>query len=146
MREKRPRTKVAVEASLPRFRGAVYTVRHVVAAALPHLSKRPVSVNVFLISDREMRAVNRTTRRKDCATNVLSFPESGTVPHPELPKGVVAKGEVYLAPDYIARKGERLEPLVRHGLLHLFGYTHRRVRDRMKMERKERELSRLSQR
>lgn len=115
------------------------TFRHV----LPHLTKRPVALGVFLVSDAEMKRINRRTRGKDTATNVLSFPESARIPHPELSKGTRALGEIILAPDFIGRRNENLEALAVHGLLHLFRYTHKKARDRMKMERMEEKLLKL---
>lgn len=137
------RAPITVLASLPRFTRIARRVRKTITASLPRLTKRPVALEVFLISDPEMRRLNRRTRGNNRPTNVLSFEERGEVPHPELPKNVEAKGEIYLAPDHIARRGEYVEPLALHGLLHLFGYTHGNARDRMKMERKEKKLMKL---
>ncbi len=105
-------------------------------------------VHIFLIKDEEMRRINRTFRGKDKPTNVLSFEEPKNFPclrrqaHPEhrAEKGSVKLGEIYLAPDYIERKGENIGHLVIHGILHLLGYTHKGLRDRMEMEKKENEV------
>ena len=124
----------------PRFSRFLPSVRRTLLKCLPCLTKRPVQLGVFLVSDTEMRRINKRVRGKDQPTNVLSFSESVAVPHPELPDGIRALGEIFLAPDLIARKGEDLEALAVHGLLHLFGYTHGRARDRIEMETKESEL------
>ena len=131
---------ITVAISLPRFRDDARRVRRVLVKTVPRLTKRQVHVGVFLISDTEMRTMNRVHRGKDKATNVLSFAESARMPHPDLPKVVRVLGEVFLAPDFIARKSEDLEALAVHGLLHLFGYTHTHARDRIEMETKEDEL------
>ena len=132
---------VTITASTTRFSRLVPTLQRALRTALRGVTKTPVHVGFFLISDAEMRRINRRTRGKDRATNVLSFEETPrAVPHPELPKGTRAQGEIFLAPDYIARKKEDPVALAIHGLLHLFGYTHAKARDRMRMERKERAL------
>ncbi|GEM_PF-359202 len=142
---------ITVEASRARFRPVARRVRQAARKALSRLTKRPVYVGVFLVSDKEMKAMNRSTRGKNKCTNVLSFPDGGAfvdsprkldkvMPHPELPRGTRALGEIFLAPDFIVRKKEDIEFLLIHGLLHLFGYTHGKARDRIEMERKEDEL------
>lgn len=134
---------ITVEASRAKFSPTVRRLRGMFAEVLPRLAKRSVQLGVFLISDAEMKHINRRTRGKDKATNVLSFEEADKIPHPEFPKGVKVLGEIFLAPDYIARKGEDVGALAVHGLLHLFGYTHAGARDRMRMERKEKTLLKL---
>lgn len=134
---------ITVEASRTKFSPAARHLRRVLAKVLLRLTKRPVHIGVFLVSDLEMRRISRRTRKKDKSTNVLSFEEVAKIPHPEIPKGTKVLGEIFLAPDYIARKGEDIAALLIHGLLHLFGYTHRGRRDRIEMETKEDELNGL---
>lgn len=71
--------------------------------------------------------------------NVLSFEAPKKFPRPDV-KGYESLGEVYLNPDYIRKNGEDLAFMLVHGLLHLLGYDHKKERDRIKMEAKEKEL------
>jgi probable rRNA maturation factor len=93
-------------------------------------------VSIALVSDRRVRSLNRTYRRKDYATDVLSFPGSASpqslAPSPLLGDIVIARG--------IARRQAReaghserteLRILALHGLLHLLGYDHERDQGRM---------------
>jgi probable rRNA maturation factor len=100
-------------------------------------------VSVALVSDRKVRALNRTYRRKDYATDVLSFPSqpSALSPHPFLGDIVIARG-VARRQAREARHSERVElrVLALHGLLHLLGYDHER--DGGRMLRAERRLRR----
>ena len=132
--------RFAFQSSHTRFAHHLPALRRTLRRVLPHLTERPVALGVFLVSDAEMRALNRASRGKDKPTNVLSFEEPSRMPHPELPKGTRVLGEIVLAPDLVARKGEDLAELLVHGLLHLFGYTHGTARDRIEMETKEDEL------
>jgi probable rRNA maturation factor len=96
-------------------------------------------VNVALVSDRRIRELNRTYRRRDYATDVLSFSyrtdastragraPGGRGPKPFLGDIVIARG--------VARRQARavghselteLRVLALHGLLHLLGYDHER--------------------
>ena len=106
-------------------------------------------VAVALVSDRRVRALNRSYRRQDHATDVLSFPAGGRstsardspIPDPFLGDIVIARG--------VARRQAReaghserteLRVLALHGLLHLLGYDHER--DEGRMRRVERRLRR----
>ena len=84
-------------------------------------------VNVALVSDQRVRALNKTYRRKDYATDVLSFPAepSALSPKPFLGDIVIARG-VAKRQAREARHSERTElrVLALHGLLHLLGYDH----------------------
>ena len=90
------------------------------------------TVNIALVTDTEIRTLNRRFRGVNRATDVLSFPPSDIA---------IAKG--------VARRQAReaghsphLEwrVLALHGLLHLLGYDHER--DDGRMERVERKLRR----
>lgn len=76
-------------------------------------------VAVLVTDSRRVRALNRKFRKKDKATDVLSFPqESG--------------GDIAISAQIAARNATRyghattdeLKILVLHGLLHLAGYDH----------------------
>lgn len=134
--------QVLVSASRGRFEKHTARARRTLRGALTRLRKHRAACEVFFITDAEMRRLSRITRGKNRPTNVLSFP-AGDFPRPDLPRGCRHLGELYLAPDLIARRSESLPALLVHGLLHLLGYTHERARDRIRMERKEQELLKL---
>ena len=85
-------------------------------------------VTCLFTTDREMRALNRRFRRRDYATDVLSFPSgNGTA------------GEIAIsfdrAAEQAARLGhsvdEELRVLMLHGVLHLAGMDHETDRGQM---------------
>jgi probable rRNA maturation factor len=99
-------------------------------------------VGIALVSDQRVRALNRTYRRQDYATDVLSFP------NPQSPLRDPFLGEIVIARG-VARRQARdaghserteLRVLALHGLLHLLGYDHEQ--DRGTMRRVERRLRR----
>ena len=84
--------------------------------------RRPSAVTVAVVSDARVRALNRSYRGKNRATDVLSFPTSSS---PFLGDIVIARG-VARRQARAAGQGERTEwrVLALHGLLHLLGYDH----------------------
>jgi probable rRNA maturation factor len=101
---------------------------------------------IALVSDARMRILNRSYRRKDYATDVLSFPGESRAPSPEsrfLGDLVIATG--------VAKRQAReaghsyqteLRVLALHGLLHLLGYDHEDPKDKGRMARAEARLRR----
>ena len=95
---------------------------------------------IAVVTDAHVRKLNRAYRRKDKATDVLSFPSDT--------RGVL--GDVVIARGVAARQarehGHRLETELRilalHGLLHLIGYDHEAADDRGRMRRMEERLRR----
>ena len=86
-------------------------------------------VTLRIVGLREARALNRTFRKIDRATNVLSFDT----------------GDVVLC-DHVIRREARAQGksvaahyahLVVHGVLHLLGYQHEKQRDAARMEARE---------
>lgn len=93
-------------------------------------------INVVFTTDQRIRVLNRTWRKLDKPTDVLSFNVDG----PELPGAVF--GEVYVSVPTAKRQAEgagqtlvdELLWLVCHGLLHLFGYDHKKPIDAERMK------------
>jgi len=94
----------------------------------------PSEVSVALVSDARIRALNRQFRRKDTATDVLSFEPSDIV----VATGVARRQARDAGHSY----GDELKVLALHGLLHLMGYDHHRPSDAGRMARLERRLRR----
>ena len=94
-------------------------------------------LGVALVSDQRMRALNKTYRRKDYATDVLSFEGDGV-------------GDLVIATGIAKRQAREaghsyqteLRVLALHGLLHLLGYDHEDPDDNGRMQRMETRLRR----
>lgn len=105
-----------------------------------------VEVSVFLVSDSEMAEHNRGFMGREGPTDVLAFPLETPVPGEPLlpaPEGPpLLLGDVFIAPEHVARQAERLEVtfdsemalMVVHGVLHLMGYDHHADSDAELME------------
>ena len=84
-------------------------------------------VNILLTDDRKIRDLNRTFRKKDKPTDVLSFPAITQA-------GEDFAGDIAISVEYAARSAENfglplqeeLKILMLHGLIHLSGHDHER--------------------
>lgn len=130
----------AITCEEARFARGGILVKKALASALKKLKHANASCEVLFVSDATMKKVNMATRGKRTATNILSFTAGERFPRPDIGSGARYLGEIYLAPDFIRRRGESPAELALHGLLHLLGYTHDRKRDTIEMERMERKL------
>jgi len=97
------------------------------------------TITIAIVSDARVRALNRKFRKKDTATDVLSFPaeEPGHLGDVVISAGVAAR-QARAAGHSLATE---LRVLALHGLLHLLGYDHER--DDGQMARLERRLRRM---
>jgi probable rRNA maturation factor len=100
-------------------------------------------VNVLVASNAEIRSLNRRFRKKDKATDVLSFASFA----PSLKRyNTHFAGDIAISADIAAENaarfghtvGEEVKILVLHGILHLAGFDHQR--DNGVMARKEAQL------
>jgi probable rRNA maturation factor len=108
---------------------------------------------VCFITDREMKRLNTTYRKKRKTTDVLSFPSEGRR-KPKSLKGAAASlrgeflGDIAISPTVARRNAkqfgrtmaEEIRILLLHGILHLMGYDHES--DRGEMEGVEAKLRR----
>ncbi|HOX41294.1 MAG TPA: rRNA maturation RNase YbeY [bacterium] len=76
-------------------------------------------LEVNYVSNDEIRELNKRYRKIDKSTDVLSFPQ------PEiLGRGVRLLGTIVIAPAVVEEKDERIEDVIKHGILHLLGFDH----------------------
>ncbi len=97
-----------------------------------HKVQSDTEVSVAIVGDRKMAVLNKKYRNKEGTTNVLSFPlAEGEDTH--LPQDIIRLGDIILAYPQVIRDAARdemlvddkVDELVRHGLLHLMGIHHR---------------------
>lgn len=112
-------------------------LRRSAALFLHRLDLEDVELSVLLTGDRGIQALNRSWRRKDRPTDVLSFP-AGPPPGPTGPRHL---GDVILSLDTARRQArahrrtlaQELDLYLAHGLLHLLGHDHHRRRGAERM-------------
>jgi len=105
---------------------------------LDFFSLEGADLEIFLVGDDEIKKINQRYRKKENATNILSF-----LPPKDFPKHYLKKsiGEIYLAPDFIFKEGSDIRRILLHGVLHLLGFNHEKRTDANKMEIKEKEAA-----
>ena len=82
-----------------------------------HRNPEPTAITIKIVSNDEIKEMNRQFRKKNKVTDVLSFPDEKD------------SGDIAIAESYILNKQNKISAqnffmLVGHGILHLFGYTH----------------------
>ena len=111
-------------------------------------SKRKVSLTLLLSNNKNIKKLNKKFRNKDRTTDVLSFPFYNKR---DLKIKLKKEKEIYLGDIIINlnkirnkndKKNFKLEfnKLWIHGLVHLFGYDHKKNRDFSKMRKLEKKF------
>jgi probable rRNA maturation factor len=131
---KRPALTLSLQFADARHRAQL--PRHRVARWLRAALDRDAHITVRIVDAEEGRALNRSFRRKDYPTNVLTFDYQL--------EPVVVADLVLCAPVLQAEARQRRIPLeahyahlLVHGALHAQGYDHARRRDAQRMEQRE---------
>jgi probable rRNA maturation factor len=114
--------------------------RRLEARALQFMGKLGLAkseLSLSIVTDRAIRRLNRTWRRKDKPTDVLSFP-AGEMPETGAPKLL---GDVVISLDTAKRQArtfrrpldEELDRYLAHGILHLLGHDHEKRAEAKRM-------------
>lgn len=93
---------------------------------------KKTEMGIFVVTDAEIRHLNRTYRHHDKTTNVLSFTMKDGDSPPKMSKKCPLLGDIVLAYETITKEArarhipmkQHLTHLVIHGTLHLLGYDH----------------------
>ena len=91
----------------------------------------PIEVSIAIVGDRKMASLNKKYRNKEGTTNILSFPLLEGE-KPPLPGNTLRLGDIVISYPMVIKEAaeeemlvdERIEELVRHGMLHLLGLHH----------------------
>lgn len=123
--------------------GAEAAIERALNAVSDEFQSLSAEYSVLLTDDAHMRVLNKTWRKIDKPTNVLSFPA------PEEAKSTQGLlGDIVLAFETVMREAEEeskqpldhLTHLTVHGSLHLFGHDHQDDAEAEIMETREREI------
>ena len=101
-------------------------------------------LTIVLTDDAKIQELNRDYLGIDAPTDVLSFPASETDPE----TGAPYIGDILISLPYAARSAEKaghpleaeVQLLVVHGILHLLGHDHAKVREKAKMWKAQAEI------
>ena len=124
-------------------------LRRVAATVIEQLGFHDAELSVLLVDDREMARLHGRWMDDPTPTDVMSFPSEGipSARHKRKVGGAVLLGDIVISTETAARRARAgvLREIVRyliHGLLHLIGHDHVRIRERARMNREARRLMR----
>lgn len=121
-----------------------FHIQHCLEALLVFLRMKSAIIELSLVGETAIRSLNRKFRRKDCVTDVLSFPLDV---RPRLKKFPWHLGEIVVAVPVARRQAcqagrsltQQVIRLAVHGLIHLRGMDHERGEgERRRFEKGER--------
>ena len=123
---------------------------------LNHIGYTDYDIGIWITTNATIRKFNKKYRKKDTATNVLSFPfYTNLKPNEKIkPQSDVEKilGDIIISAEFVKNEAqtiwnrtfdEHLNAIIIHGICHLLGYTHQADYDFKKMQKKEAELLKL---
>jgi probable rRNA maturation factor len=125
---------------------SVRRIKQITLAILKIIRQEHAELSLVLIGNAEMRELNAKYRKKDYATDVLSFPVEERFPLP-----VRLLGDVIISVDKALEQAkerrrsldEEMVILLIHGIVHLMGYDHERsAKDARIMDRLEKKVRR----
>ncbi|MFA6026881.1 MAG: rRNA maturation RNase YbeY [Ignavibacteriaceae bacterium] len=95
-------------------------------------AKSEISVSVAIVAEEEIKLINKTYRKKNQSTDILSFPEFANRADLPIEEKELFLGELILCYNDIKRYTkenslnfkEELIKVVAHGGLHLLGFRH----------------------
>lgn len=129
-------------------------IKRIVSQILSILKYEDFDIGIWFTNNKTIRFFNKKYRRRDTATDIVSFPF-----YPELKYGERIKvhmpdeknlGDMIISAPYVARAAQTLQVpfkqhltmLLVHGICHLLGYDHVKDTDYRIMRRKENDILR----
>ncbi len=105
------------------------------------LMKRNGQIDLILVDDKTIHAINLEYRKKDKATDVISFAYLDVTEH-EQSEGDVVVGDIFISIDTAHKQAKEkghswkreVEILFVHGLLHCLGFDHKNDKEEAEME------------
>ena len=118
--------------------------KHLPASLMKKIAARG-SLSLTLVSNRQIRCLNRQWRSKDAATDVLSFPLNLEAPPAGLPWEI---GEVIISVEKAIEQADSLGHSIErelaflfvHGCLHILGFDHQTAREEKEMFKRQNEI------
>lgn len=137
---KNPMINLELDGTFPRE-----LIERAANAALAHQSAPPMcDLTIVLTDDARIQELNRDYLGIDAPTDVLSFPASETDPE----TGSPYLGDILISLPYAAKSAQKaghpleaeVQLLVVHGVLHLLGHDHAKVREKARMWKAQAEI------
>ena len=113
-------------------------LNQVAKKVLALMGSKNAKLDIHLVTESQIQALNKTFMHKDKPTTVLAFSHPKDFPSPVSKK--IFLGEVYICKSYIDKHGEDIRFMLIHGILHLLGFDHVKYSDRIEMEKLEKKF------
>jgi len=113
------------------------------------LKKRRFSLTILLTGNSKMKYLNKKFRNKNKTTDVLSFPNLGTVDLKKKTNTKTYLGDIALSYEIINRRSKtsnfdlEFDKVWIHGYLHLLGYDHKKIKDYKVMKKIENKIIKI---
>ena len=112
------------------------------------ITKKKLIINLILTNNTEIKKLNQKWRKKNQATDVLSFPYFDfknlkfLEELKQIPEANFVFGEIFISVPYIKKQAqennislkEEMFKIFIHGILHIFGYNHLKDQDFLEMK------------
>lgn len=119
---------ITIRCRLKKFKINISELKKVIQKMLDKADRSDYDIGVWLTTNKTIRRYNKLYRKKDAATDILSFPANV---ENDL-------GDIIISLEYA--KPERLKILFSHGIAHLLGYDHETEKDYKAMQKIESKL------
>ena len=127
----------------------IETMKEILSSALADngITNESCEVSLTIVTEDEIRELNRDYRDNDSVTDVLSFPQFDDID--EIPDDMPTLiGDVVICDDKVKKQAEEyghgyqreLMYLFTHSILHLIGYDHMTDEDKEKMRAEEEKI------
>ncbi len=102
--------------------------------------KKNHQFTILLTTNKIIKKLNNKFRKKNKTTDVLSFPFNEKIKKNSFLGDIAISYEIVKKRSYNSSFVKELDKLWIHGLLHLLGYNHKKLRDYSKMQNKEKKI------
>ena len=108
-----------------------------ILSKLNFLKKKNYHFTVLLTTNKFIKKLNNKFRRKNKITDVLSFPFNEKLKKNSFLGDIAISYEIVKKRSHNSSFAIELDKMWIHGLLHLLGYNHKKLKDYYKMHNKE---------
>jgi len=109
-------------------------------SSLYFFKKKNHQFTILLTTNKIIKKLNNKFRKKNKSTDVLSFPFDEKIKKNSFLGDIAISYEIVKKRSYNSNFVKELDKLWIHGLLHLLGYNHKKLRDYSKMYSKEKKI------
>ena len=109
-------------------------------SSLYFFKKKNHQFTILLTTNKIIKKLNNKFRKKNKSTDVLSFPFDKKIKKNSFLGDIAISYEIVKKRSYNSNFVKELDKLWIHGLLHLLGYNHKKLRDYSKMYSKEKKI------